>query len=30
MQLFQDKDESIKKWLSDTLKIVDNNKHEID
>ena len=30
MQLFQDEDESIKKRLSDTLKIVDNNKHEID
>jgi len=30
MQLFQDEDESIKKWLSDALKIVDNNKHEID
>ncbi len=27
MQLFQDEDESIKKWLVDALKIVDDNKH---
>jgi two-component system sensor histidine kinase VicK len=27
LQLFQDEDESIKKWLVDALKIVDDNKH---
>jgi hypothetical protein len=27
MQLFQDEDESIKKWLDDALKIVEDNKH---
>lgn len=27
LQLFQDEDESIKRWLVDALKIVDDNKH---
>ncbi len=29
MQLFQDEDESIRKWLVDALKIVDDTKHGI-
>jgi hypothetical protein len=26
-RLFQDENESIKRWLDDALKIVDDNKH---
>jgi len=27
LRLFQDEDESIKRWLTDAVKIVDDNKH---